>query len=79
MAHGFAELTDPIEQRSRMATLMAEKVDAGEEEHPLDSPFLEALDIGLPPTGGLGVGVDRLVMLLTGEPMDRVVAFPVLH
>ena len=77
IAHAFSELTNPMEQRERMGTLMKEKVNAGLEEHGLDEGFLTALDIGLPPTGGLGIGIDRLVMLLTGEPIDRVVSFPV--
>ena len=76
VAHAFAELTNPIEQRMRMQHLMKEKIAAGEAVHQFDEDFLTTLDIGLPPTGGLGIGIDRLVMLLTDEPIDRVVAFP---
>lgn len=76
IAHAFAELTDPLEQRERMQELMQEKIAAGDTPHPLDDDFLTAIDIGLPPTCGLGIGIDRLVMLLTNEPIDRVIAFP---
>jgi len=77
IAHAFAELTNACQQRERMDALMREKINSGEAEHFLDQAFLDSLEIGLPPTGGLGIGIDRLVMLLTGEPIDRVVAFPV--
>jgi len=76
IAHAFAELTDPLEQRARMQELLEEKIAAGDTPHPLDLDFLKAIDIGLPPTCGLGIGIDRLVMLLTNEPIDRVIAFP---
>ena len=76
IAHSFTELSDPVEQRDRMLLLMQEKVAAGESEHSLDEPFLAALNFGLPPTAGLGIGIDRLVMLITGEPIHRTTFFP---
>lgn len=75
IAHGFSELTVPQEQRLRMELLLAEKIADGEEEHPLDEEFIQALELGLPPTGGLGIGIDRLVMLATEEPINRTVPF----
>lgn len=75
IAHGFSELTAAQEQRARMKVLLAEKIAEGEKEHPLDEEFIQALELGLPPTGGLGIGIDRLVMLATEEPINRTVAF----
>ena len=75
IAHAFSELTDPVEQRERMEILLDEKVRNGDARHSLDENFLSALDVGLPPTAGLGIGIDRLIMLLTGEPINRVVTF----
>jgi lysyl-tRNA synthetase class 2 len=76
---GYSELTDPDEQRAKF-TLQQMARDAGEEEtHPFDEDFLRALEHGMPPAGGLGIGVDRLLMLLTDAPSVReVVLFP-LH
>lgn len=76
IAHAFTELSDPVEQRNRMRLLMLEKTAAGESEHPLDEAFLAALYFGLPPTAGLGIGIDRLVMMITGEPIHRTTFFP---
>jgi lysyl-tRNA synthetase class 2 len=80
ISNAFTELNDPDEQRARFEAQQRLAVDGDEEAQPYDEVFVEALEQGMPPTGGVGLGIDRLVMVLTGSrSLREVVLFPAMR
>ena len=79
LATGYSELVDPVEQRRRLTAQSLKAAGGDPEAMQLDEDFLRALEHGAPPMGGQGMGMDRLVMMLTGQPIRETILFPLVR
>ena len=80
VCNAFGEINDPIDQRERFIEQVEQRERGDEEAHPMDEEFLYALECGMPPTGGCGIGIDRMVMMITGtEHIREAIMFPFMR
>ena len=79
LANAFSELNDPDEQRARFEAQVAARAAGDQEAHPLDADYVRALEYGMPPTGGVGVGIDWIMIMLTGETVRETILFPMVR